>query len=156
MSDKFTGSGATVVAPPAPPVPEPEPAPAPPPTRSIRVIESPTVHAKYHTGEAQGQPKPPFEGEFLGERFIKGLAYVDEESMVQTGITRNLHPVRERTWHVFVQQFGYTDITPADQPPRYPLPPLKPARKRTAGQTDADVIEYPVGPRRGRPQVASV
>jgi len=46
-----------------------------------RIIESPTVHARYTSGPEAGQPKPPFEGTRLGQRFVGGRATVDEEAM---------------------------------------------------------------------------
>ncbi|HMF43216.1 MAG TPA: hypothetical protein VKQ32_21240 [Polyangia bacterium] len=87
-----------------------------------RIIESPTVHARYTSGPEAGQPKPPFEGTRLGQRFVGGRATVDEEAMWPYYDPLTFRDSLHRVWHLLVMDFQYADVTPDDQPPKYPLP----------------------------------
>lgn len=114
------------------PIPDVPSTPAPP-APTIRTLESPSVAWAAHENQLMQEGRStrkeeakPHSGEVLGCPVVAGVVQVDEARTMRIERAGNYEEVP--LWHLFVETLHFKDITPADQPPVFPLRGYRPWR----------------------------
>lgn len=82
----------------------------PAPARRYHRIQSQTVGRVVEAGPEKGQPIPPFEGTFLGQRFIQGVAEVPVDATWPCVNPENLQPKHIPVIQWLTEDFGMKDL----------------------------------------------